>query len=325
MKITKIKILTIIMLCLTLGMASCKSKANEFDSSKTITRYSRDSESGTRDGFFTAIGFAEAAADDAKIPGYVRATDNANMISLINNDEYGIGYIALASLKESGLKAVNYEGITPSEEVVINGTYKLSRNFNYVTKASNDCTEDEWKLIRAFLLFTSSKEGIAIIKSKDGITTTSIASSKSFEELLNQNENKDLKDICAINNGNKIEIKFGGSTSVEKIAKALTEAFAKHCPIFKPTHNHTGSGAAFKGTQGGEKNSVNSLHIGFLSREFSNTETPVEGTYGTICKDGIVVVVNTKNTLITNLTKEQLKNIYQTNSIKWSDIIGNVK
>lgn len=325
MKIAKIKILVVIMLCLTIGMASCKSKVNEFDNTKNITRYSRDSESGTRDGFFTAIGFAEAATDDAKIPGYVRATDNANMISLINNDEYGIGYIALASLKESGLKAVKYEGITPSEEAVIDGTYKLSRNFNYVTKTSDDCSADEWKLIRAFVLFTTSKEGIAIIKSKDGITTTPIASAKSFDELLNQDENKELKEICALATENKIEIKFGGSTSVEKIAKALTEAFSKHCPIFKATHNHTGSGAAFKGTQGGEKNSVNSLHIGFLSREFSNSETPEEGTYGTICKDGIVVVVNVKNTLVTNLTKEQLKNIYQTTNIKWSDIISNVK
>ena len=86
--------------CLALGvLASCSSNASaEFDTTKTITRYSRDTTSGTRDGFFTAIGYSEAKEDDTKIPGFVKADDNGNMISLVKNDEYGIGYISLASL-----------------------------------------------------------------------------------------------------------------------------------------------------------------------------------------------------------------------------------
>ena len=143
-------------------------------------------------------------------------------------------------------------------------------------------------------------------------------------DLLNLEENKDVKDLCAkaCEDNNKTEIKFGGSTSVEKISKALTEAFATYCPSFKPTHNHTGSGTAFKGTQGSEKDGVNSMHIGFLSRELSSSETALEGSHGLICKDGIVVVVNAKNNLVSNLTTEQVKTIYSQDTTKWSDIIA---
>ena len=147
---------------------------------------------------------------------------------------------------------------------------------------------------------------------------------KDYIQKLVLEENKDVKDLCAkaCEDNNKTEIKFGGSTSVEKISKALTEAFATYCPSFKPTHNHTGSGTAFKGTQGSEKDGVNSMHIGFLSRELSSSETALEGSHGLICKDGIVVVVNAKNNLVSNLTTEQVKTIYSQDTTKWSDIIA---
>lgn len=108
-------------------------------------------------------------------------------------------------------------------------------------------------------------------------------------------------------NTSKITINFGGSTSVEKIAKALTASFATECPRFEAVHNHTGSGDAYKRTQGGEKAGANKLDIGFLSRELkADTEQASAGTSGLICKDGIVAVVNNTNS-ISNLTKEQLK------------------
>ena len=44
------------------------------------------------------------------------------MVESIKNDEYGIGYISLSSLKDSGLKGLIYEGIAPTEENVLNGS-----------------------------------------------------------------------------------------------------------------------------------------------------------------------------------------------------------
>lgn len=312
----KLFLIMFMCLCSLLVFSGCQKKET-FDDSMNITKYSRDSESGTRDGFFTAIGYKEAKSDDTKIPGFIKANDNANMISLVKNDMYGIGYISLASLEGSSLKALQYEGVEASEAAVVDGSYKLSRNFNYITKGESDCTKEEWLLIKGFIAFMNSKEGLAIVKSKDGILTQSIASAKSFDQILE--ENAELKAICA-REDLTVEIKIGGSTSVEKIALSLSESFKKVCKPFVPVHNHTGSGAAYKGTQGSEKDGINGMHIGFLSRELSSSEPALENTSGLLCKDGIVVVVNRKNTLLNNVTKEQLKKIYSTEKIKWNEL-----
>ncbi|MGI6714509.1 MAG: substrate-binding domain-containing protein [Bacilli bacterium] len=308
-----------------LGLASCGPKEEVFDTSKKINRYTRDNTSGTRDGFFTALGFKAAVTDDSQIPGAIETTGNSNMITLVNNDVYGIGYISLASLATSGLKDLKFEGVAASEAAVINGTYQLSRNFNYVTRVEADCSEDEWLLINGFLQFMTSKEGLGIIKAKDGIITTSISSAAAWADILALEKNAALKALCEDEDHAQVEMKFGGSTSVEKIASALTGAFSEQCPAFKPVHNHTGSGAAYAGTQGSEKVGVNSMHIGFLSREIKNgdggDEPAAVGSFGLICKDGIVTVVNRKNTALTNITKAVLKNIYATENITWAEVV----
>lgn len=308
-------------------LASCgkttDSGANEFDTTKVVKKYTRDTTSGTRDGFFTKIDLKDAISDDSKLAkGFIVASSNGDMISKIKNDEYGIGYISLASVADSGLKGLKFEGITPTEEAVVDGTYSLQRNFNYITTTQDNCSATEWTLIKGFMLYMNSKEGLTNIKAKDGILTKSIASAKSFNDLLNEPENADIKAICDVKNVNesdKVTIKFGGSTSVEKIAKELTASFANYCPTFKPSHNHTGSGDAYKGTQGSEKTGASSLHIGFLSRELKSDEAASANTSGLICKDGIVAVVNNANSL-ENITASQLKAIYTTENIKWNEL-----
>lgn len=306
----------------TLALNSCQKDDQDlkFDETKTITKYTRDKTSGTRDGFFTAIGFKDAVENDSLLPNAIKATDNGNMISCLNNDEYGIGYISLASAAQSDLNILKYENVIPTEEAVIDGSYKLSRNFNYVTKVKDDCSETEWNLVQGFLLFMQSQEGQGIIKSKDGILVNQLSSAKKWKDLLDLEENKNIKILCETpcDKDKRIEIKFGGSTSVEKIAEALTKAFESYCPTFKPVHNHTGSSAAYQGTQGKEKNGINSMHVGFLSRELKqDSEKAAEDSYGLICKDGIVVAVNKKNTYVDNITANQLKEIYSSANLKW--------
>lgn len=311
-------VMIICTLCSLLMLVGCvKPSGDTFDENMKVMRYSRDDTSGTRDGFFTAIGYEEAIKDNTKIPGATIATDNGNMIFYLKNDIYGIGYISLSSLETSTLKALNFEGVEPTIENVTNGSYKLSRNFNYITMKEEDCTPDEWMMIKAFMLFMSSKEGKSIIKAKDGILIDSVESSKTFSTLLE--ENKEISDFLN-QDGEVIKIKFGGSTSVLKMSQALTSAFASYTKRFEAVHNHTGSGAAYKGTQGSNMNTVNGMHIGFLSRELKTDEVAAEGTSGLICKDGIVVCVNSKNTLISNITKETLKKIYESETITWSEI-----
>ncbi len=293
------------------SLASCGGS-----SEKTITRYTRDTESGTREGFFEKIDFKDAQKDNSFIPNAVEVASNGAMLQSVANDEYGIGYVSLATVSES-VKAVAYNGVPATEENVLNGTYALTRNFVYITRANEDMTEAEQALVKGFLLYMNSKEGLAIIKSKDGIIdTNAIGNAASWAEIIAKAENSDVKAICE--STTKITINLGGSTSVEKMAKSLTQAFANVCPSFEASHNHTGSGDAYKRTQGSDKNSETKLHIGFLSRDLKDSEPAKENTSGTICIDGIAVIVNPKNK-IANLTSGQLKTIYANEVNYWKD------
>lgn len=160
----------------------------------SISRYTRDSSSGTRDGFFTAIGYSDARTDDSKLPGASTVTSNGDMIAKIKNDVNGIGYISLASLAESSLKGLKYDGVVASEAAVVDGTYKLSRNFNYITRTEVDCTEAEWDVLEAFMLYLESREALTIIAAHDGILTSSISDAKTWSQL--KDANPEVKQLC---------------------------------------------------------------------------------------------------------------------------------
>lgn len=304
-----------LLIMMTFILTACggiKDTNNEFDKSKNITIYTRDTTSGTRDGFFTGINFKEAIKDNTKLKStYVQVESNGEIITNLNNDEYGIGYISLSSLNNSNLLGLPFNNIEPTNDNVINGTYTLTRNFNYMIR--NDYNDDKVRqIVEAFVAYINTIDGKTTIINNDGIVEI-----KSTDKTWN-----DIKDQYPIisEDNSTITINFGGSTSVEKIAKALSAEFSPKAGNFIPDHNHTGSGDAFKRTQGTEKDGANMLHIAFASREFKADEMINEGTFGRICIDAIVVVVNSKNTSLTNVNPEILKNVYSGAVNTWEEI-----
>lgn len=300
----------------SLGLASCEKDKKKEPVKKevpTIKVYTRDTSSGTRDGFFTGIGKKELKeSNDGLVKGYIEVEGNGDMITKIKNDEYGIGYISLSSLADSGLTGVKYEGIEPNEENVLAGTYKLTRNFNYMTR-DEYADENVKKMVEAYIAYMFSKEGIKTITAKGGIVDKDITTkAKAWDEVKADHTIVDEADL-------ELTVRLGGSTSVEKIAKALTEDFKALLKSDKINieHDHTGSGDAFKRTNGESKNEAEKLDLGFASREFKDTEKAK--TTGKICIDAIVVVVNKENTKLQDATAAQLVDIY-TGKIKTWDL-----
>jgi phosphate transport system substrate-binding protein len=160
-----------------------------------IKKYSRDTTSGTRDGFFSALGYSDAVKDDTKIPGAIIASGNGDMITKVKGDANGIGYISFATLEGSGVKGLQFEGVTASNAAIVDGTYKLQRNFNYITRAEEDCTEAEWDVLEAFMLFLTSQEALTIVQANHGILTTSIASAPTWASI--KAANADVAKLCA--------------------------------------------------------------------------------------------------------------------------------
>ena len=233
------------------------------------------------------------------------------MIQSIKNDKFSLGYISLASLENSGVKGLTYDNVVPSEANVLNETYELTRNFNYVVRSDYAADSKVKQIVDAFIAYSTTIEGKSIIKQNDGIIALS-------------NTDRSWKDIKAnypitLEDNSKATVRIGGSTSCEKIAKALTSAFSPLCGNFIASHNHTGSGDAYKQTQGKNKDEANGLDIGYLSRELEENEPAATGTHGKICTDAIVAVVNEANPL-TSTTKEILKAVYTGEKKTWKEL-----
>lgn len=294
-------------------LSACGNGEEGWDSTSNITIYTRDTSSGTRAGFMGGIGYSDAAEDDSLLADGFVIADNTGIFTAMQTDEYGIGYVSLATyLSDEGqVKGLNFDGVEPSTANVINNTYGLKRPFNYVLRALDDYENDvERDLSLAFIAFLETTDGADIITNKGGVA---LDSTESWDDI------KDNYSVCDLDNSD-VTIKFGGSDSIEKIAKALTEAFAPKCGNFIPEHDHTGSSDGFKRTQGSEKDGDNYKHVGFASRPFKDSEVGAEGTQGQLAWDAIVAIVHLDNTL-ENATAEELKNIYSGEIETWDELV----
>jgi phosphate transport system substrate-binding protein len=292
------------------GLAACGGSDDAWDSSKNITIYTRDTSSGTRDGFMSGIGFGDAATDDSLLAeGFVIA-DNTAIFTTMQTDEYGIGYISLATLDDS-VKGLQFEGVEPTVANVVNNTYGLKRPFNYVTRAITDyASDDERDIVLAFVAYLHSSDGADIITNEGAVPLTTDGTWDSM---------KGDHPVCEQDNSG-IVIKFGGSDSIQKIAEALSASFAPKCGNFTPEHDHTGSSDGFKRTQGSEKDGDNYKHIGFASRPFKAEEAGAEGTQGQLAWDAIVAIVHLDNE-VNSVTAEDLKKIYSGEYTTWDQLL----
>ncbi len=305
-------------LIMTITLAACGESNNnedEFDGSKTITIYTRDTSSGTRAGFMGGIDFKDAAENnDLLADGFVTA-DNTGILTAMATDEYGIGYISLASLNNT-VKGLEFDGVEPTISNVNNDTYGLKRPFNYIIRTDWTGMEDEEAISKAFVAFMATTDGADVINDKGAIA---LESTETWDDI------KADFAICSEDNSD-VTVLFGGSDSIQKVAEALTAAFSPKCGGFVAVHDHTGSSDGFKRTQGSESDPATSSvykHVGFASRPFKTEgdETArVAGTYGQLAWDAIVAIVHLDNSLV-GVTAEDLKKIYAGDFSVWDDVL----
>lgn len=110
-------------------------------------------------------------------------------------------------------------------------------------------------------------------------------------------------------------IQMVGSTSMEKIANALSEAFMEIYPDVTVTAEFVGSGAGIEAVNNG------TADIGNSSRNLKEDEKAAGAVENIIAIDGIAVCVDPANS-VTGLTKEQLTNIYNGTVTNWSEVGG---
>ncbi len=263
--------------------------AGDFDTSKEISVNSREDGSGTRGAFIELFGVEEKAADGTKVDNTTVEANITNstsvMMTSVAGDPYAIGYISLGSLNDT-VKAVKIDGAEATTDNVSNGTYKVARPFNIVTKDGlSDVTKD-------FVDYIMSAEG---------------------QDIIEQNGYIKIDQNAAAYAGSKPEGKIvvAGSSSVSPVMEKLKEAYLAvntNADIEIQTSDST---TGVTSTQEGI------CDIGMASRDLKDTETGVTAT--TIAQDGIAVIVNNENP-VENLTSDQVKSIFTGETTVWADV-----
>ena len=117
-----------------------------------IVLIGREAGSGTRDGFESITDTKDACQYRQEL------TSTGDVITAVSQNPDAIGYASLASVKDS-VKALNVNGVTPSEDTVKDGSYVIQRPFVLVTKEGTALSD----AAQAFFDFATSAEAAGII------------------------------------------------------------------------------------------------------------------------------------------------------------------
>lgn len=111
------------------------------------------------------------------------------------------------------------------------------------------------------------------------------------------------------------KITLAGSTSMEKLCNAMAEAFMEKYPSVTVSPEFTGSGAGLESLAKG------TVDIGDASRALSDEEKASGAVENIVAIDGIAVVTDKENT-VSDLTSDQLAQIYTGEITNWSELGG---
>ena len=290
MKIKRGFILAAAVSVLVLGcMALTSCGSDTAGNGGNITVISREDGSGTRGAFIELFGIEETTNGE-KMDMTVDTADITNstsvMMTSVSGNVRAIGYISLGSLNDS-VKALNVDGAEATAENIKNGTYKVSRPFNIVTKDNvSEVTGD-------FIKFIQSQEGQKVVEDNHYISeanTGNYAGTKPSGKIV-----------------------VSGSCSVTPVMEKLKEAYSELNPNaeieIQQSDSTTGVTNALSGV----------CDIGMASRELKDSEKEKGASATVIALDGIAVIVNNENPL-NNITSEQVKQIYTGETTGWDDI-----
>ena len=291
MKKTIYAVLSAITLAVLGGTLFAAPKKNKNFGKKSVVLIIREEGSGTRGAFVELFGIEMKNAEGKKVDFTSEEADITNstevMLTSIAGNKYAIGYVSLGSLNKT-VKALKIEGVSPSVSSIKNGTYKISRPFNIVTKQTG-LSENASDFIR----FILSSDGQAIVEANGYISAT--------------------QNPAYIATGKKGKITVAGSSSVTPVMEKLAEAYEKLNPEIKievqMSDSTTGVNSALNGV----------CEIGMASRELKDSEKAKGALQTKIAIDGIAVIINKENPT-ESASIQSVKDLYIGTISKWGDV-----
>ena len=112
----------------------------------------REAGSGTRDGF-------ESITDTEDKCKYTNElTSTGEVIANVASNPNAIGYASLSAVDDT-VKALTVDNVAPSEATVLDGTYKIQRNFNFIVSDTEALSD----VAQAFVDFATSTDASDLI------------------------------------------------------------------------------------------------------------------------------------------------------------------
>lgn len=300
----------ILLLCGAVGLTACGGEKN-------ITVVAREQGSGTREAFDKVVtdgngNFLEMKVDGNKV---YKTTSNAdiqketgNVMSKVASDKNAIGYISLGSVN-STIKVVKVNGVAPSAETVLDGSYAIQRPFVIMTSSKVTLTD----MAADFLLYLKS-DLVEEHASEAGCIYLA-------DETMRANEGETAIPVVEYEVKNSLpgggKVVVNGSTSMEKFIKKAMSGYAalygrKADDLF--TLDLQGSSVGKKAVQDDKNGNVIGLSSASVKEDGINSFN--------VCLDAVAVIVNNANEKINDLTIAQLYDIFSGKVTKFSEIVG---
>lgn len=266
--------------------------SSDFNASSDITVISREDSSGTRGAFIELFGIEQKNDAGEKIDHTIETASITQstgvMKTSVSQNEYAIGYISMGALDDS-VKALKIDGATADTDSINNGSYKICRPFNIVTKA------DVSPLAQDFINFIMSSDGQAVIESENYIK---------------------VSDSAAYTKSNQSgKITVAGSSSVTPVMEKLKEAYIALNPNVTIEINQSDSTTGVNSTIEGI------CDIGMASRELKDSEKESGVSSTVIATDGIAVIVSNDNPA-DDLSSDEVKGIYTGEITTWESLMN---
>lgn len=261
--------------------------AGDFDASSDIHVITREDGSGTRVAFTEIAGVVDENDDDIITPTATVQNGTNAVMQGVAGDVYSIGYISLGSLNDS-VKAVSVNGVAAEADLVASGEYEVARNFNVTYGGElSEVAQDFWDF-----MFSAQGQELAV----DEGYVAADASAPEYE----------AKGLSG-------DITIVGSTSVQPVIEAMSEAYRELNPDVSIEITAPGSGAGVTAAIDG------TADIGMASRELSDEEQDQVTETAAIAVDGIAVIVHNDNPL-EDLSLEDIAGIYLGDLTSWNGV-----
>ena len=279
---------------------------------KNITVVAREQGSGTREAFDKVVtdgagNYLEMKVDGKKVYNTTSTADiqkeTGNVLSKVVTDVNAIGYVSLGSVNDT-VKVLKVEGVLPSTESVLDGTYSIQRPFVIMTNSS-------------VTLSDLAKDFLSYLKSDASATHAEEAGCIFLDDPAKRGKNpiqvEEFTPKAELPQGDKVVI--NGSTSMEKFIK---KAMAGYASLYGRnaddlfTLDLQGSSVGKSAVENDQNGNVIGLSSAAVDEDGIDSFN--------VCLDAVAVIVNAQNEAVSDLTLGQLYDIFSGKIVKFSQL-----